>query len=630
MEKTEFKAESKRLLDLMINSIYTHKEIFLREIISNASDATDKRYYNALVRGETGLTRDMLPIDIAIDEQARTLTVSDRGCGMTKDELVNNLGTIAKSGSLAFKQENEKMEDVDIIGQFGVGFYSAFMVSSNVKVITKSEETGEAYCWESEGADGFTVTPAERAEIGTDIIMTIKESTEEENYDSYLDGYHISRLVKKYSDYISYPIKMAMQRKRAIEGSDPDNIQYEDYTEIETLNSMVPIWKKSKSEVTQEDYNRFYREKFFDSVPPARVIYTSTEGTATYNALLFVPMEPFYNYYSKNFEKGLQLYANGVLIMEKCADLLPDYFSFVRGIVDSQDLTLNISRETLQHDRQLKIIAANVEKKIKSELETFLKNDRENYEKFYKGFGTQLKYGAYENYGAGKETVKDILLFYSSSEEKLVSLAEYVSRMKAEQKYIYYVCGTSIDQINTLPQIEMLKDKGYEVLYLTEMIDEFALKMMRVYAEKEFKSISDGDLELESEEEKQEAEKKAEEHKALFDQMKDALGGQVTKVKLSSRLKSHPVCLSVEGPVSLEMEKVLNNMPGNDIPVKAQRVLELNGEHPIFAKLCRLQADDPEQLKVYTDILYNQALLMEGLTPDNPTAFCEEICKLMM
>ncbi len=427
MEKTEFKAESKRLLDLMINSIYTHKEIFLREIISNASDATDKRYYNALVRGETGLTRDMLPIDIAIDQQARTLTVSDHGCGMTKDELVNNLGTIAKSGSLAFKQENEKMEDVDIIGQFGVGFYSAFMVSNNVKVITKSEETGEAYCWESEGADGFTVTPADRAEIGTDIIMTIKESTEEESYDSFLDDYHISRLVKKYSDYISYPIKMAMQRKRAIEGSDPENIQYEDYTEIETLNSMVPIWKKSKSEVTQEDYNRFYRDKFFDSVPPARVIYTSTEGTATYNALLFVPAEPFYNYYSKNFEKGLQLYANGVLIMEKCADLLPDYFSFVRGVVDSQDLTLNISRETLQHDRQLKIIAANVEKKIKSELESFLKNDRENYEKFFKGFGTQLKYGAYENYGAGKDMVKDLLLFYSSSEEKLVSLAEYVS-----------------------------------------------------------------------------------------------------------------------------------------------------------------------------------------------------------
>ena len=393
---------------------------------------------------------------------------------------------------------------------------------------------------------------------------------------------------------------------------------------------MVPIWKKSKSEVTQEDYNRFYRDKFFDSVPPARVIYTSTEGTATYNALLFVPAEPFYNYYSKNFEKGLQLYANGVLIMEKCADLLPDYFSFVRGVVDSQDLTLNISRETLQHDRQLKIIAANVEKKIKSELESFLKNDRENYEKFFKGFGTQLKYGAYENYGAGKDMVKDLLLFYSSSEEKLVSLAEYVSRMKEEQKYIYYVCGNSIDQINTLPQIEMLKDKGYEVLYLTEMIDEFALKMMRVYEEKEFKSISDGDLELDTEEEKHAAEKKAEEYQGLFEQMKEALGDQVTKVKLSNRLKSHPVCLSVEGPVSLEMEKVLNNMPGNDIPVKAQRVLELNGEHPIFAKLCRLQEESPDQLKIYADILYNQALLMEGMTPDNPTAFCEEICKLML
>lgn len=630
MEKTQFQAESKRLLDLMINSIYTHKEIFLREIISNASDATDKRYYNALVRNETGLTREMLPIDIAVDEEARTLTVSDRGCGMTKEEMINNLGTIAKSGSLAFKKENEQMDDIDIIGQFGVGFYSAFMVSKNVKVITKSEETGESYCWESEGADGFTVSPAERSDIGTDIIMTIKDNTEEENYDEFLNSYHISRLVKKYSDYISYPIKMAMERKRAIEGSDPADIQYESYTEVETLNSMVPIWKKSKSELTAEDYNQFYKDKFYDSNDPIKTIYTSTEGTATYNALLFVPAEVPYNYYSKNFEKGLQLYASGVLIMEKCADLLPDYFSFVRGVVDSQDLSLNISREILQHDRQLKIIASNLEKKIKSELLALMKNDREAYDKFFQNFGLQLKYGAYDNYGAGKDVVKDLLMFYSSTENKLVSLAEYVLRMKEEQKYIYYVCGSSVDQINTLPQIEMLKDKGYEVLYLTEMIDEFALKMMRTYEEKDFKSISDGDLELETEEEKQEAEKKAEEHKSMFELMQTSLESKVKTVKLSNRLKTHPVCLSVEGPVSLEMEKVLNNMPGNDIPVKAQRVLEINGDHPIFAKLCQMYADDQDNLKTYTNILYNQALLMEGMEPDNPVEFCEAICKLML
>lgn len=630
MEKTQFKAESKRLLDLMINSIYTHKEIFLREIISNASDATDKRYYNALVRGETGLNRELLPIDITIDKDKRVLTVSDRGCGMSYEELENNLGTIAKSGSLAFKQEHEQKEDIDIIGQFGVGFYSAFMVSKNVQVLTKSEETGEAYLWESQGAEGYTITPAEKAEIGTDIIMTIKDSTDEEDYDEFLDSYRIRAIVKKYSDYIAYPIKMAMEQKRAKEGSDPANIEYETFMEVETLNSMVPIWKKSKNEVSEEDYNQFYQDKFMDYAKPLKTIYSSTEGTATYNALLFIPSETPYNYYSKNFEKGLQLYASGVLIMEKCADLLPDYFSFVRGLVDSQDLSLNISREILQHDRQLKIIASSLEKKIKNELLAMLKKDRETYEKFYEKFGLQLKYGAYDNFGAGKDVVKDLLLFYSSTEEKLVSLAEYVERMKEEQKAIYYVCGNSIEQIDLLPQIELMKDKGYEVLYLTEMIDEFALKMMRVYDEKEFKSISDGDLDLESAEEKEEAQKKAEAHKDLFEAMKDALDGKVTAVKLSARLKSHPVCLSVEGPVSLEMERVLNAMPQNDIPVKAQRVLEINGEHPIFAKLCQLQQSDNEMLKNYTQILYTQALLLEGMTPEDTNAYVNAVCQLMV
>lgn len=629
MEKTQFKAESKRLLDLMINSIYTHKEIFLREIISNASDATDKRYYNALVRNETGLNRELLPIDIAIDKDKRTLTVSDRGCGMSYDELENNLGTIAKSGSLAFKKEHEGAADIDIIGQFGVGFYSAFMVSQKVEVLTKSEETGEAYLWSSEGADGYTIEAAEKDEIGTNIIMTIKDNTEEENYDEFLDSYRIRAIVKKYSDYIAYPIKMAMEQRRAKSGSDPANIEYETFMEVETLNSMVPIWKKAKSEVSEDDYNQFYQDKFMDYAKPLKIIHSATEGAATYNALLFIPSETPYNYYSKNFEKGLQLYASGVLIMEKCADLLPDYFSFVRGLVDSQDLSLNISREILQHDRQLKIIANSLEKKIKNELLTMLKNDREKYESFFDKFGLQLKYGAYDNYGAGKEAVKDLLLFYSSTEQKLVSLAEYISRMKKDQSNIYYVCGNSIDQIDLLPQIEMMKDKGYEVLYLTEMIDEFALKMMRVYEEKEFKSISDGDLNLESDEEKEAAEKKAEEYKELFEAMKEVLGDKVTAVKLSSRLKSHPVCLSVEGPVSLEMEKVLNAMPQNDIPVKAQRVLEINGEHPIFSKLCQLK-DDQTMLKNYTEILYTQALLLEGLSPEDTLTYVNAVCSLMV
>ena len=635
MKMKQFKAESKRLLDLMINSIYTHKEIFLRELISNASDAIDKLYYHALSDGNTGLNRDDFSIELAIDKENRTLTITDNGCGMTKEELENNLGVIAKSGSLAFKQENEAKEDIDIIGQFGVGFYSAFMVAANVKVYSRAYGADEAYVWESNGAEGYTVEPCEKASNGTQIVLTIKEDTEDEKYSEFLESYRVHELVRKYSDYIRYPIRMEVEKSRMKEqpeGEEADEEkapEYETYTEVETLNSMVPIWRKNKNELTDEDYNSFYKEKFFDYSDPLKVIHTYTEGAATYHALLFIPAKAPYNYYTRDYEKGLKLYASGVLIMDSCKDLLPDHFSFVKGLVDSEDLSLNISREMLQHDRQLKVIASRLEKKIKSELLSMLKNDREKYEEFFKNFGLQLKYGVYNGFGANKELLQDLLLFYSSSEQKLVTLEEYVSRMKEDQKYIYYAGGESREQIERLPQTELVKDKGYEILYLTDDVDEFALQMMHDYSEKEFKSVSASDLDLDTEEEKKEFEKQTEENKDLLTFMKDALDGKVKAVVLSKRLKSHPVCLSNEGMLSIEMEKVLNAMP-NDQKVKAERVLEVNASHPIFEKLSKLYAEDQEKLKTYAQLLYTQAELIEGMPVEDPVAFSNAVCELMV
>ena len=628
MAMKQFKAESKRLLDLMINSIYTHREIFLRELISNASDAIDKLYYRALTDGDTGLSRDDFAIDIALDKDARTLTISDNGCGMTKEELENNLGTIAKSGSLNFKKDNEQKEDIEIIGQFGVGFYSAFMVSEEVTVYSRAYGSEEAWKWSSKGAEAYTIEACGTEGHGSKIVLKIKPNTEDNNYDEFLETYTIKNLVKKYSDYIRYPIRMDVEKSRMKEGTE-EKPEYESYTENETLNSMVPLWRKNKNEITEEEYNRFYQDKFFDFEKPAKVIHSSTEGTATYNALLFIPGRAPYDYYTREYEKGLQLYSNGVLIMEKCPDLLPDYFSFVRGLVDSQDLSLNISREMLQHDRQLKIIASRLEKKIKSELESMLLNEREKYEEFFKNFGLQLKYGVYADYGAHKDVLKDLLLFYSSSEKKLTTLKEYMERMKEDQKYIYYACGQTVDKVDMLPQTEALKEKGFEILYLTDDVDEFAMRIMMKYEEKEFKSVSADDLDLETEEEKQEAAKKVEENKDLLSFMKEALDGKVKQVILSQKLKTHPVCLSSEGAISIEMEKVLNAMPSNE-KVQAQRVLEINANHPIFARLQDLFANDPDKLKEYAALLYDQALLIEGVSIEDPVAFSNRICNLMV
>ena len=632
MRTKQFKAESKRLLELMINSIYTHREIFLRELISNASDAIDKLYYHSLSDNLTGLSRDDFSIELAVDREARTLTITDNGCGMTKDELESNLGTIAKSGSLAFKQEEEgeHRDEIDIIGQFGVGFYSAFMVASRVTVYSRPYGSDEAWKWESRGVEGYTIEPCEMEGHGTKIVLTLKENEGEENYDEFLEPHRISALVKRYSDYIRYPIRMDMPTRRLKEGCPEDKPEYEDCTEHETLNSMVPIWKKNKSELKDEDYNNFYKEKYFDFEDPALVIHSSTEGAATYNALLFIPSRAPFNYYSRDYEKGLQLYASGVLIMDKCADLLPDCFSFVKGLVDSQDLSLNISREMLQHDRQLKVIAGRLEKKIHSELLSMLKNDREKYEAFFKNFGLQLKFGVYNDYGAKKDLLQDLLLFHSSSEGKLATLSEYVGRMKESQKYIYYACGETVDKINLLPQTELLRDQGYEILCLTDDVDEFALKMLFKYEDKEFKSVADKDLGLETEEEKEEIKKQNEENKDLLGFLRDALDGKVKEVRLSSRLKSHPVCLSSEGAVSLEMEKVLSAMPGEQKP-KAERVLEVNASHPVFAAMQKLYADEDGRgrLGQYASLLYSQALLIEGMSIDDPVAFSNAICDLM-
>ena len=637
MAKKQFKAESKRLLEMMIHSIYTNREIFLRELISNASDATDKRYYNALQKGESGLVRDELSIDITPDRAARTLTLSDHGCGMTKEELEQNLGTIAKSGSLAFKQENQlNDQDVDIIGQFGVGFYSAFMVAKQVTVISKADGSDEAFMWQSNGSDGYTVTQSEREDCGTTIILALKDNTDEENFDEFLQQYTLQNLVKKYSDYIRYPIRMPMERSRMVEGSDKDadgkdkTPEYESYTQVETLNSMVPIWKKQKKDVTEAEYTQFYKDKFGDWEAPLRTITSSVEGAATYHALLFFPAQAPYNYYSRDFEKGLQLYSSGVLIMEKCADLLPDYFSFVRGLVDSQDLSLNISREMLQHDRQLKVIAASLEKKIKSELAAMLKNDRENYEKLWKAFGVQMKFGIYASYGAAKELLQDLLLYQSSADQKLTSLSEYVSRMKESQKYIYYACGESAAKLDVMPQNQRLKEQGYEILYLTDDVDEFAIKMMREYEGKEFRSTSDDDLGLDNDQEKQDIQKQTEENKELLEYVKQSLGEKVTDVVLTSRLTNCAVCLTSKGGLSLEMEKVLRAMPNAaETAPKAQKVLELNASHPVFEKLRQLWPEKKDTVAAYAGILYEQALLIEGLPVEDPVAYTAAVCSLM-
>ena len=625
-ETKEFKAESKRLLDLMINSIYTHKEIFLRELISNASDAMDKLYFKSMSEN-TGITRSDMAIKLEVNKDDRKLIITDNGIGMTREELENNLGTIAKSGSLAFKNENEKTDDVNIIGQFGVGFYSAFMVAKKVTVISRAYGADTAYMWESEGVDGYTISEAQKDDHGTQIILDIKDNADEENYDEFLAPYKIKQLVKKYSDYIRYPIRMDVEHEKLKEGSKDE---YEKEIVTETLNSMTPIWKKSKSELTDEEYDQFYKDKFFDYDKPLAHIHTRTEGTATYTALLYIPAKAPYDYYSKNFEKGLQLYSSGVMIMDKCGDLLPDYFSFVRGLVDSEDLSLNISREMLQHDRQLKLIAKSLEKSIKNELKKLQKNDREKYEKFFDSFGTQLKYGIYESFGANKENLQDLLMFKSSF-GGYVTLEEYVSRMKDDQKYIYFASGRSIARIEALPQTEMVRDKGFEILYFTDHVDEFTIQMMHDYNGKEFKSVSADDLGLETDEEKEEIKKAEEDNKGLFDLMTEKLGGKVKAVKLSQRLKTHPVCITSEGMLSVEMEKVLSAMPDEQAHnAKAEKILEINASHPIFEKLKKLYAEDnKDKVGEYADILYSQALLIEGMPIENPVEFTNKLCEIM-
>lgn len=627
MQTKEFKAESKRLLDMMINSIYTHKEIFLREIISNASDAIDKLYFKSLTDTSVGMKKSDFAINIAIDKENRTLTVSDNGIGMTEEDLENNLGTIANSGSFAFKKDNDLGDDVDIIGQFGVGFYSTFMVAKEVTVVTKAFGSDQAYKWTSDGVEGYTIEECDKPDgVGTTITLKLKDDTDDEKYSTYLDQYQIQSLVKKYSDYIRFPIRMEVEHTHYNEeGKEP-----EVHKAIETLNSMTPIWKKNKSELKDEDYNNFYMEKFGDYEPPVAHIHSKNEGVATYDALLYVPARAPFDYYSKDYEKGLQLYSSGVMIMEKCADLLPDWFSFVKGVVDSEDLSLNISRELLQQDRQLKIIAKNLEKSIKNELAKLLKNDREKYEKFYSVFGLQFKFGIYQSYGAANETLKDLLMFPSSFDGKNVTLKEYVSRMKEDQKEIYYACGETKERIEMLPQLEKIKDKGYEVLYFTQDVDEFAIKVMINYDGKPFKSISDADLDLDTEEEKEEAKKLDEENKDMFAFMQEAIADKVKTVRLSKKLKTHPVCLSSDGSITIEMEKVLNAMPQNDgNKVKAEKALEINPNHPIFEKLKDLYANDKDKLKDYAKLLYDQALLIEGMSIDNPVEFANLVCELM-
>lgn len=624
MAKKEFKSESKRLLDLMINSIYTNKDIFLRELISNASDALDKLYYRSLTDKKVKVDKDDLSIDLAFDRDSRTLTIKDNGCGMTKEELESNLGTIAKSGSLSFKENMSKDEKIDIIGQFGVGFYSAFMVSDKIVVNSLSIDSDKAYTWESEGADGYTITESTKDERGTEIILHIKEDDDETNYSKYLDEYEIKNLVRKYSDYISFPIKMECTHH---ELKDEEKHEYEDHKEIETLNSMIPIWKKNKNDVSDADYENFYMDKFSDYDKPLKVISTSVEGMASFKALLFIPSHAPYDYYTQDYEKGLALYSNGVLIMEKCADLLPDYFSFVKGVVDSEDLSLNISREMLQESQSMKVIAKNIEGKIRRELEAMLKDDRETYISFFKTFGVQLKYGVYNNYGADKDKLKDLVMFYSSKHERLVTLKEYVDNMPEGQDKIYYASGASIEKINALPQVEQVKDKDYDILYLTDYVDEFCVTAISEYEEKKFANVSDGSLDLETEEEKAENKKVNEDNSDLLKAMNDEIK-DVNEVKFSNKLKSHPVCLTTKGDVSIEMQKVFDAMP-NDMGIKAQTILEINEKHPIAEKLKDLYENDKEEFKKYTQILYSEARMIAGLPIDNPTEISRLICEVI-
>lgn len=625
MAKMEFKAESKKLLDMVINSIYSKREVFLRELISNASDAIDKIYYRALTDDNISFNKDDYYIKIEPNKDTRTLKVIDTGIGMTKEELESNLGTIAKSGSFNFKNENEIKDGYDIIGQFGVGFYAAFMVADVVTVITRSIDSDQAYKWESEGTDGFIIEPAEKSDVGTEIILKLKENTEDDNYDEFLEEFQLKQIIKKYSDFIRYPIKMDITESKPKEGSEDE---YEDVIEEQTINSMVPIWKKNKSELNAEDYENFYNEKHFGFDKPLKHIHINVDGTVRYNAILYIPETAPFNYYTREYEKGLELYSNGVLIMEKCADLLPDHYSFVKGIVDSEDLSLNISREMLQHDRQLKIIEKNINKKIKRELLSLLRDDREKYEKFFSAFGQQLKYGVYSDYGMHKEELQDLLLFHSSKEKRLVTLEEYVSRMPEEQKYIYYATGDSIDRIEKLPQTELVLDKGFEILYFTDEIDEFAIKMLMQYKDKEFRSVSSGDLGIEDEDSKEEKEQ-AKENEDLFKAMKEVLSDKVKNVKASKRLKSHPVCLTAEGEISIEMEKVINAMPDNQ-NIKADKVLEINVDHDVFKSLKQAHENDKEKFNLYTNLLYNQALLIEGLPIHDPVEFTNDICKVMV
>lgn len=627
MAKKEFKSESKRLLDLMINSIYTHKEIFLRELISNASDAIDKLCFIALTDDKLNMSREDFKIFIKPDKENRTLTITDNGIGMDKDDLENNLGTIASSGSYKFKQEmGEKQDDIDIIGQFGVGFYSAFMVAKKITVVTKKYGCDTAYKWESDGADGYEITETERDEIGTTIVLEIKDNTDEENYDEFLEQYRIQGLIKKYSDYIRYPIMMDMTHSRVKEETkDSDKPEYEDYTETETLNSMLPIWQRAKKDVKQEEYDNFYREKFMAMEKPLRTIVTSVEGVVTYKALLFIPSQAPYDYYTKEYKKGLQLYSSGVLIMDNCEELLPEHFRFVKGIVDSADLSLNISREMLQHDRHLITIAQNIEKKIKNELTSMLANDRENYEKFFNAFGRQLKYGVASDYGMHKEELQDLLMYYSSTEKKLVTLSEYVDRMKEDQKFIYFAVGENISSIDNLPQTELLRSKGYEILYCTEEIDEFSLQTLMQYKDKKFCSATNDDLGIENDENKEEEKDSS----AILTFVKETLGDKVSEVVASKKLVSHPVCLTAKGGISFEMEKYFNAVQP-DSGMKAQRVLELNMNHSAVKAMESAVQTDIEKAKKYAELLYNQALLIAGLPIENLGEYADLVCSLMV
>ena len=642
--KKQFKAESKRLLDLMINSIYTHKEIFLRELISNASDAINKLYYRALSENLQDVNREDLKIEIALDKDNRTITISDNGIGMSKEELEENLGTIAKSGSLAFKEklaqtEGSSEDDVDIIGQFGEGFYSAFMIANRVDVTSRQYGTELAHRWSSNASDGYTIDEVTKDTHGTQIVLYVKENSEDEDYDTYLSQYEIEGLIKKYSDYIRYPIQMEVEVSKPIETAketsdheeEVKDVEYENVQEIKTLNSMIPLWKRPKKEITKEEYEQFYRDKFDDFNAPQKVIHTSVEGNVSFDALLFIPSKAPYNYYSQDYEKGLQLYSRGVFIMDKASDLIPEYFRFVKGLVDSQDLSLNISREMLQHDRQLKVIASRIEKKIKNELVLMLNNEREEYEKFWQNFGLQIKFGVYNNYGMDKEKLQDLLLFYSSREQKLVTLDEYVNRMEEGQESIYFMSGDSVEKIDKLPQCALVKEKGYEILYLVDNVDEFVMQTLNTYKEKKFKNISQGDLDLASEEEKQALQEQQENHKEWLESLKEALGDQVKEVKLSARLVDDPVCLSTEEGLSFEMEKVLAAMPeGNPYGMKAPRILEINPKHAIFEALCKIHEQDSEAVKDYADLLFQQALLIEGFVIDDPMAFSRKICDFMV